>query len=606
MNSLLVRQLRRNKVNADELPGNMLKLLEDVSKSYDHQEIDRSLIERSIELSSQELTELNKKLRLDAEKQKVVLNNLKFAVLALPEQDEIILPTNEIEDENLIVISDFLAAQIQKRKEAENKLKLYERAIYSSNNGIIITDPNLNDNPIIFCNPSFLETTGYAEHEVIGKNCRFLQGDDKNQEGLTVLRNAISAKKSCAVTLRNFKKNGTPFWNELEISPIFNNKGELTNFIGTQSDITARKNIESDLNELKVFYEQTLNELSGRIAVFDSNFRYLYVNPGSMSNPDIRHWLIGKDEYELCKFLGLENSVAELRIKHLTEARNKNKQVRFEEELRDNDGSLRYFEWKISPIFDSANEIIRYIAYGVDITEIKLLVKKLEYSNKALTDFAYIASHDLREPLRKISAFGSLLKKTLTTKLNVDENENLNFMIDGAKRMQQMVGDLLYYSRITKTSKIYSLIDIDELLNEIIKFDLSQIIEDNYAEIIIENKLGSIKGEKTQIKQLFQNLIGNGIKYRNKSVTPVINIRSRKTAFGVEFQIEDNGIGIDAKYTEQIFEMFKRLHSKEEYEGSGIGLAVCKKIIELYNGEIEVKSEPGLGSTFIFSLLNKE
>jgi light-regulated signal transduction histidine kinase (bacteriophytochrome) len=241
-----------------------------------------------------------------------------------------------------------------------------------------------------------------------------------------------------------------------------------------------------------------------------------------------------------------------------------------------------------------------------DITELNRLINDLETSNKALSDFAYIASHDLREPLRKISSFGSLLSKSLSEKLDADDKENLDYMIEGAKRMQQMVDDLLYYSRITTKAKTYSLIDLDELLKEIIKFELAQIIEDNNVKIIVENKLGTIKGEKTQIKQLFQNLIANGIKYRNKVIDPIIKIRSERSPLGIETQIEDNGIGIDEKYKDQVFEMFKRLHSKGEYEGSGIGLAVCKKIIELYNGEIKLNSEPGKGSTFIFRLPVKE
>jgi signal transduction histidine kinase len=240
--------------------------------------------------------------------------------------------------------------------------------------------------------------------------------------------------------------------------------------------------------------------------------------------------------------------------------------------------------------------------------DMKLNIEKqnVEKSNKALSEFAYIASHDLREPLRKITAFGTLLNNSLAQKLTEDEAENLSFMIDGAKRMQQMVDDLLHYSQISKKSKVYSFINLDELLREIISFDLSEMINQNNTKIIIENEFGELKGERTQIKQLFQNIISNGIKYRKPDEDPVIKLRSEIENNYYKVEIEDNGIGINEKYTEQIFEMFKRLHSKPEYEGSGIGLSICKKIVELYNGNIHVESELGKGSTFIFKIPIKE
>lgn len=234
--------------------------------------------------------------------------------------------------------------------------------------------------------------------------------------------------------------------------------------------------------------------------------------------------------------------------------------------------------------------------------ELSKLVKDLELSNKSLSDFAYIASHDLREPLRKISSFGSLLSKTISGKLDEDEKENLQFMIDGARRMQQMIDDLLFYSRITLKSSSYIDVNIDLLIKDILQYDLAALIEENGAGIIIETELGSYKGEKTQLKQLLQNLIANAVKYRRKDVAPVVKIRSIHSEDKYIIRVEDNGIGINGKYKEQIFEMFKRLHSKNEYSGSGIGLAVCKKIVELYGGAISVRSVPGEGSVFEFEL----
>ncbi|HRI45906.1 MAG TPA: ATP-binding protein, partial [Ignavibacteriaceae bacterium] len=215
-----------------------------------------------------------------------------------------------------------------------------------------------------------------------------------------------------------------------------------------------------------------------------------------------------------------------------------------------------------------------------------------------------IASHDLREPLRKISSFGTLLQRSLDGKVFDDDKENLDFMIDGARRMQMMIDDLLSYSRLTYAAKEKIRINVNELINKIKEFELSALIEETEAEIIIENDLLEIVGVKTQIHQLFQNLISNGIKYKRENVKPIVKIRTHKTNQFVYFEIEDNGIGIPSKYYQQIFEMFKRLHSKEKYRGSGIGLAVCKKIVENHGGEISVSSEIDKGTIFTFSILH--
>ncbi len=213
-------------------------MFDSVSQSYDHHEADRALIERSMDLSSQELTETNNKLRLDTARQKVVLEKLKEAILSIPGQEGKIFYSSRIEDEDLIRVADFLAGQIRQRNEAEEKLRIYELAINSSSDGIIITDPNLPDNPMIYCNPAFLKITGYSMEEVLGKNCRFLQGSEREQSALGTIREAVAEGRSCQVLLKNFKKNGDAFWNDFRLSPIFDEQNAVRYFIGVQSDIT--------------------------------------------------------------------------------------------------------------------------------------------------------------------------------------------------------------------------------------------------------------------------------------------------------------------------------------------------------------------------------
>jgi len=228
---------------------------------------------------------------------------------------------------------------------------------------------------------------------------------------------------------------------------------------------------------------------------------------------------------------------------------------------------------------------------------------KLERSNKELQEFTYIASHDLREPLRKISAFGQLLQKSLKGKLDEDEEENFAFMIDGATRMQQMVDDLLLYSRVSTKAKLPERVDLNAVIEDLENVELAVQVEETSGVINVPEPLPPLHADPSQIHQLLQNLLGNGLKYCRKGVPPVITVRGRVVNGNmVRIEVQDNGIGIEEPYCANIFGMFKRLHSREDYEGSGIGLAVCKKIVERHGGEIGVESNPGVGSVFWFTL----
>ena len=228
---------------------------------------------------------------------------------------------------------------------------------------------------------------------------------------------------------------------------------------------------------------------------------------------------------------------------------------------------------------------------------------KLERSNKELLDFAYIASHDLREPMRKISAFGQLLQESLKGKLDEDEEENFAFMIDGATRMQQMIDDLLVYSRVSTKAKPPARVDLNAVIDDLKNVELAVQVEETGGVINVPEPLPPLHADPSQIHQLLQNLLGNGLKYRRKGVPPVITVRGREVNGNmVRIEVQDNGIGIEEQYCANIFGMFKRLHSREDYEGSGIGLAVCKKIVERHGGEIGVESNPGVGSTFWFTV----
>jgi len=235
--------------------------------------------------------------------------------------------------------------------------------------------------------------------------------------------------------------------------------------------------------------------------------------------------------------------------------------------------------------------------------ELEARTEELERSNEELEQFAYIASHDLQEPLRMISSYTQLLAKRYKDQLDGDANEFINYAVDGANRMQVLINDLLSYSRVGTKGEDFSHVDLNSVL-EAVKANLKGVIEETGA-VIKYSKLPTVMADNSQMIQLFQNLIGNAVKFRREGVTPEIEITSKKEGNLFRFVVKDNGIGIDKKYLDRIFVIFQRLHTKEEFPGTGIGLAICKKIVERHGGEISVESAEGKGSDFTFTLQGK-
>ncbi|MGD9160350.1 MAG: ATP-binding protein [Desulfobacteraceae bacterium] len=241
-----------------------------------------------------------------------------------------------------------------------------------------------------------------------------------------------------------------------------------------------------------------------------------------------------------------------------------------------------------------------------DITDRKLMeealrerTESLERSNKELEQFAYVASHDLQEPLRMVASYTQLLSKRYKGKLDSDADDFINYAVDGVNRMQMLINDLLNYSRLGTRGKDFVMTKLDTVLEKTLR-DLKKRIEESEAKVT-SDPLPELMVDGGQIGQIFQNLISNGIKFRGND-PPQINISSEKNENKWIFSVSDNGIGIDSEYSSRIFEIFQRLHSKEEYPGSGIGLAICKKIVERHGGNIWIESELTKGTTFYFTI----
>ena len=231
--------------------------------------------------------------------------------------------------------------------------------------------------------------------------------------------------------------------------------------------------------------------------------------------------------------------------------------------------------------------------------KVRLRTCEMESKNKELEQFAYVASHDLQEPLRTISGFVDLLEQEYKGKLSSNGDIYLNYLSQASDRMKILIKDLLDYSRIGR-EKAAMPVDCDDLLEEVVA-DLGKSIRESEARISFAD-LPALYAYPTELKLLFQNLIANAIKFRHPQRKPVITITAGQETHAWKFVVADNGIGIEKQNLDRIFIIFQRLHNRSQYEGSGIGLAHCKKIVELHGGAIRAESEPGIGSRFVFTI----
>jgi light-regulated signal transduction histidine kinase (bacteriophytochrome) len=233
--------------------------------------------------------------------------------------------------------------------------------------------------------------------------------------------------------------------------------------------------------------------------------------------------------------------------------------------------------------------------------------QRLEGANRELRDFAFIASHDLQEPVRKIRAFSERLQTRYASTIDEDGLDLLKRMNGAAERMQRMISDLLQLSRVTTQGQPFIPVDLNQVVTEVIS-DLEVRLEQTGGQVI-SNKLPAIQADPQQMTQLFLNLVGNALKFHQPGLPPLVRISGRllpnigRTGRRkVEIRVEDNGIGFNPQNVERIFQPFQRLHSQSEYEGTGIGLSICQKIVERHGGSIRAESEAGRGSTFIITL----
>jgi len=470
---------------------------------------------------------------------------------------------------------------------------------------------------ITFWNPQAEHVFGWKQEEVMGKKLsniiipeayRSMHDHGMEQYKVTGKGPALNV----LLELSAINREGVSFPIELTVLPIQqDNEAFFCAFI---RDITERKKAETATRRSNERYELVAKATSD--AIWDWDMRTGVV----VRSGDGLHKLFGYDTAIASsdndfwrKHVHADdiNGVIERREQMLQRITDHywEDEYRFERK----DGSYAHVYDRGYVIRNKEGKAIRMIGSTQDISALKRSEQQLQElntvlekraselarSNNELERFAYVASHDLQEPLRMVSSFLQLLDKQYTAKLDDKAREYINFAVGGAERMKRLILDLLSYSRVSTVTEQFQPVDMNAVVQHVLQIFESRFEKEGIT--LTTDRLPVVKGNTSQLQQLFQNLVGNAIKYKSER-PPLIEIGCLEEENRFVFFIKDNGIGINPKYFEKIFVVFQRLHPVNNYSGTGIGLAICKKIVECHQGEIWVESEEGKGSTFFFSM----
>jgi PAS domain S-box-containing protein len=363
--------------------------------------------------------------------------------------------------------------------------------------------------------------------------------------------------------------------------------------------LTAENALSAALEKARVL----VNNAVDVICTFDADGRFASINPACQQ-------LWGYSQEELFGRQYIELVVPE-DVAKTNEVAAKimagGKITNFENRYQHKDGSHVHIMWSAS--WSEDRQLMSCVARDItqrheDEVKLKNFADELQRSNAELQDFAAVASHDLQEPLRKIQSFADELKLSIGNRIDAEEQDTLKRMISAAGRMRTLINDLLAFSRITAMAKPFVPVDLGLTVKEVLS-DLEARTRDTKGRIEV-CELPTIDADPMQMHQLLQNLIGNGLKFHAPGVAPIIKISGKNGGPNYQLSITDNGIGFDEKYLDRIFTVFQRLHGRKEYEGTGMGLAICRKIAERHGGQINARSAPGAGSTFTITLPMKQ
>jgi PAS domain S-box-containing protein len=467
---------------------------------------------------------------------------------------------------------------------------------------------------IVLLNVQAEKQFGYRRDELVGQQVTNIIPEGFAErliaDDLRSAADALAQQIGTGIELIARRKDGTEFPIEIMLSPLESAEGILVT--AAIRDISVRKNAETHLAQMEGRYRGLLEAAPDAMVVVNKAGVIVLLNVQAENQFGYhRDELVGQKMTNIVPEGFAERLIADA-LRSSEDALAQQIGTGIELTGRRKNRSEFPIEIMLSPL-DSAEGILVTAAIR-DISKRKLAeadllhkVEELNRSNVELGQFAYIASHDLQEPLRMVASYTQLLSRRYKGKLDSDADEFIAFAVDGASRMQRLIQDLLAFSRVGTKGRDFLDISSEDALKQAL-VNLRGAIQDSGAQVT-HDPLPSVLADETQLIQLFQNLVGNAIKYQVPSVSGVPRVHITASRVGGKqwtFAVQDNGMGIDSQYFDRIFGMFQRLHKREEFAGTGIGLAICKKIVERHGGTISVESQPGQGSTFRFALAGSD
>ncbi len=487
------------------------------------------------------------------------------------------------------------------QRRTEEQLVLLSEALDSSTNGIVISDPALPDMPIIYVNPAFERMSGYSREEVIGRNCRFLHGTDREQPELARLRQALRERTNCNVFLRNYRKDGTLFYNQLDISPVFNKDGQLTHYLGIQSDITERIRVERAYRYLAEIVESSEDaimgkDLDGTLVSWNGGAEAIYGYTAEEIIGQPVETLVPPDRHdELALFMEKIQ-----RGEHITH----HETVRLTKGGRLIDVSLT-----ISPILDEQGRVKGASTIARDITERKRMIeleRARDLAERALqlkSKFMANMSHEIRTPLNGLIGMADILRGT---SLSTSQREYVEIIKKSSENLLTIINDILDFSKLEagKMHLTASTFHLHRALHRVRDLFIPLV---RHKDLTLTLEIAPavptfVHTDETKLVQVLTNLVSNAIKFTERGQ---VTIRVQGDAPNrLRFEVQDTGPGIATDQQAQLFQQFSQLDTSltRQHGGTGLGLVICRSLVRLFEGEIDVVSTEGQGSLFWFTI----